>query len=90
MIEAEQFTRTLTGYDEIAIAQQFGAPLGALAGGLVPRALLFIESRRGGMKDPDAYMTVMTMTLGDVEERFEKDPKAGTTETVGTSGSPTS
>lgn len=78
-IDAEAFTRTLTGFDEIGIKRVFGSSLGDLEGGLVPRALLWVEERRGGMNDTDAFRKVMEMPLGDVEEAFDtgEDVDAG-------------
>jgi hypothetical protein len=70
-IDAQAFTRTLTGFDEVAISVRFHAPLGDLQGGLIPRALLFIAEKRNGMNDLDAFQAVMDLPLGDVEDRFE-------------------
>lgn len=93
LIEAEAFTRTLTGFDELGIKRVFGSSLGDLEGGLVPRALLWVAERRDGMNDTDAYRFVMEMPLGDVETRFAvpEDVDPGKARTAnGRSAGPTS
>lgn len=92
-IEAEKFTRSLTGFDEIGIKRVFGVALGDLEGGLVPRALLWVAERRGGMSDADAFRKVMEMPLGDIEERFtgdDEDVELGKATTTETPSTPTS
>lgn len=89
-LSAEAFTRSLNGFEELAIQRMFKAGLGDLRDTMAPRALLFVQNKREGMKDADAFKASMEMTLGDMETRFEKaevteDPEAG-----GTPSSPTS
>jgi hypothetical protein len=86
LIEAQAFTRTLTGFDEIAIAVRFHAPLGDLQGGLIARALLFIAEKRAGKSDLDAYQAVMDMALGEVEDHFETHEDADLGKAPGKSG----
>jgi hypothetical protein len=91
-IEAESFTRTLTGFDEIGIKRVFGSALGELEGGLVPRALLWVAERRDGMNDTDAFRKVMELPLGEVELRFvdTSEVDAGKAPTTGTTPTATS
>lgn len=72
-ITVEECTKSLTGYDELAIQRVFGKGLGELTGTMVPRSLMFVMSRREGAKDPDAYRMAMECPLGDLEDAFE-DP----------------
>jgi hypothetical protein len=88
--DAEAFTRSLTGFDEVAIKRMFAAPLGELDGGLIPRALLFIADRRTGANDADAFRRVMELPLGDVEARFGTVTDPGKAPTTSTTGGPTS
>lgn len=86
-IDAKAFTRTLTGFDEIGIKRMFGAGLGELDGGIVPRAILWVAERREGMNDGDAFRKVMEMPLGDLEEKFEDpDPAEGLGKAPATDG----
>jgi hypothetical protein len=92
-IDAEAFTRTLTGFDEIAVRKAFGASFDELEGTLNPRALLFIQYRRHDMKDFEAYKAAMEIMLGDLEQLFQNpnevdEGKALTTDSP--EGSPTS
>jgi hypothetical protein len=76
-IESETFTRTLTGFDEVAIRKMFGASFDVLEGTLNPRALLFVQLRRDGAKDPDAFRSAMEIMLGDLEQLFQNPNEAG-------------
>jgi hypothetical protein len=88
-LDAEAFTRSLTGFDEVAIKRMFAAPLGELDGGLIPRALLFVAERRDGSNDADAFRRVMELTLGEIEGKFGVDEE-GKAQRSGTDGGPTS
>jgi hypothetical protein len=68
--DLEAFIKSLTGYDEIAIAKSFGADVEALTPGRATRALLFVRHRRSGMKDPEAYAAATAATRGELEELF--------------------
>jgi hypothetical protein len=70
-LDMEALSRSLTGFDEIAIQQRFGADFTALPGTLTARSLLFVHHRRGGMSDADAWTTVMGMSIDDVEAEYE-------------------
>lgn len=69
-----EVTESLTGFDEIAIEQAFGAGIADLLDSkatTAARALLFVLRRRAGMKDNEARKAVMEMRLGDVQDEFD-------------------
>lgn len=79
---AEEVFGSLTGFDEIAIANQFTAEVGTLADEkptMFLRSLVFALRRRQGLSDREAYAEVMEMPLGDVNDYFaeEGDFEAG-------------
>lgn len=67
----EEVTRSLTGFDELAIEHWFERPLTRLSATMQGRALLFVLLRRDGEKDGKAHRAAMTMPLGDLDERFD-------------------
>lgn len=69
-LDIDAYTRSLTGFDEIAIERFFGKGIGALSGTLQARALLFVEARRAATSDQEAFRASMQATIGDVEARF--------------------
>lgn len=76
-MNAEQMTRSVTGFDEIAIRSKFSGSLETLEGTMTPRALLFVQLRRDGLNDRDAYRTCMEIPYGELEDMFERpDPDA--------------
>jgi hypothetical protein len=69
----EEVTRSLTGYDELAIQKHFKADWTALAETspvAVTRALVFVMERRRGLTDQDAYKAAMGLTIGECTARF--------------------
>ena len=89
-VSAEAFTRSLTGFEELAIQRMFKSGLGDLRDTMIARALLFVRSKREGLKDPDAFKAAMEMPLGDVEAHFEGAEVVDDPEADGTPSSPTS
>lgn len=83
-LNSQEMTRSLTGFDEIAIKKAFGARFEDLEGMFFARSLLFVQMRREGAGDAAAFKAVMEMTFGDVEDRFDK-PAA---DAEGNSGGP--
>lgn len=72
-LTAEGVFDSLTGFDEIAIAQQFGRTVVDLAESdktMFGRALAFIVKRRDGASDTDAKDAAFQMTLKDLNENF--------------------
>jgi hypothetical protein len=69
---AKTFFRTITGWDEIAIRQQFGTDFAALRVETFSfmRALIFVDLRRHGMSDEAAHAAALEMTLGAAEDYF--------------------
>jgi hypothetical protein len=82
----EEMTQSLTGFDEIAIAQRFGAEFSDLAQSnplRLQRAVIFVAERRkhfatgNGFQDDEAYQTAMELPLSALETYFasgEDDP----------------
>lgn len=65
---------SLTGYEEVAIEDRFGAPIGNLMRGSLTkagRALVFvIELRRDTNKANKAYKTAMDLTVTELNDMF--------------------
>jgi hypothetical protein len=78
----EALSRTLTGWDEIAIEKAFDRPITRLSATMTSRALVFVLLRRHEQeKDGKAHWRVMEMPIGEIESYFdgsrpELDPKA--------------
>jgi hypothetical protein len=84
---AEDMFGSINGFDEIAIRQSFGEDVSTLR--KTPfrfmRALVFIDQRRKGLRDPDAYGAAMAVTMKEIESYFaeevpELDPEEPETE----------
>lgn len=69
-LTVEQMAETLTGFDEIAIGQFFGADPTKLKGTMGPRSLVFVQLRREGAADGDAFKQSMNMPLKEVMGSF--------------------
>ena len=63
---------SLNGFDEIAIAAQFGEKIGDLRHDPITcgRALAFVHYRRDGQNDRDAFKAAQTLTMRQVTEFF--------------------
>lgn len=75
-LTATEVMESLTGFDEIAIEQQWGADISTLARTNVSkfsRALAFTLKRRDGLKDPEAKKEILGLTLGEVDAMFADD-----------------
>lgn len=70
---ATQMVRSLTGWDEVAIERMFRSKVGDLSSTMAARAAVFVQLRREGGDDRNAYGQAMGMTLGEVEEGFFAD-----------------
>lgn len=72
---AEDFFRTLNGFDEIAIAQSFGTDIYVLRNKPLTflRALVFVHSRRQQNKDGEAHTYAMERTVGELETYFAEE-----------------
>lgn len=73
---ATDVVRSLTGYDELAIAKHYGADVVELQERplMFLRALMFVMERRGGAKDAEAYRIAMSATGAEVNDYFPDDP----------------
>lgn len=71
-LTAEDFFKSITGFDEIAIQKAFGTPFVDLRNDQFRflRALVFVDLRRDGKKDADAYAEVMGLGIGAVDAWF--------------------
>lgn len=76
-IDPEEMFKSLNGFEEISIEKTFRTAAFKLAtaaeqGDPVPlmRALLFVEEKRAGAKDGEAYRSVMTRRVDEVVGRF--------------------
>lgn len=74
---ADELFDSLSGFDEIAIAQHFGRTVSDLAEkdpSMFGRALAFVMLRRGEpkMNDDDARNAVMNMSLKELQAKFEE------------------
>lgn len=70
---AEEVFDSVTGFDEIAIAQQFGRTVGELAEkdqSMFGRALVFVVKRRDGASDGDAYQAALGMSVKELTSSF--------------------
>lgn len=85
LIDVEELTGSLNYYDELAIEKSWGKPFNDLAGVILLRALLFIQFRRGGLKDKDAFEKAAKLRMDQVDGFFEDvaegDPEDPVTET---------
>lgn len=68
---------SLNGFDEIAIAANFGEKIGDLREDAITcgRALAFVHFRRAGQKDKEAHTAALTLTMREVVEFFAPEPK---------------
>jgi hypothetical protein len=80
---AREFSRSLTGFDELAIMKAFRKPWTELEGMFAGRALLFVQLRRDGAKDADAYRVSMEITAGDIEDLFSIPDAEGNEDPTG-------
>lgn len=92
---AEEFLHSLTGFDEIAVAQHFGrtvTDLGAKDQMMFGRALVFVALRRHrSMNDDDARNAALSMTFGDATSFFaEESEDAGKDEPASEPSPPSS
>lgn len=72
-LTAEQTFDSVTGFDEIAIAQHFGRTVSELAekdASMFGRALVFVLKRRDGATDDEARTAALEMTFGEFQKFF--------------------
>lgn len=71
-LTAEDFFKSITGFDEIAIQKTFGTSFVDLRNDQFRflRALVFVDLRRDGKKDAEAYTEVMNLGIGQVDAWF--------------------
>lgn len=70
---------SVTGFDEIAVKQKFGAPLSELmkSDGLQgARALIFVMEKHDGKSDPEAFHVCQSLRVADVNDRFSTEDSA--------------
>ncbi len=77
---ADEMFESLNGFDEIAIRQRFGVPIGSLAKEAETepfqfiRALAFVAERRAGKPDDEAFNAAMTLSGRDALAYFHDQP----------------
>lgn len=77
-IPADELFESFNGFDEIAVHKAFKLDLAAMEerGFLFLRALVFVNERRGGLNDAEAYKAAMNLTQGDLTDYFpEPEPE---------------
>lgn len=84
---ADEMFDSLTGFEEIAIAQMFKRTVSTLASEdplQLSRALVFAHLKRGGLRDVDAYRQAQEMGTAAVRDHFaqavESNPATPATE----------
>lgn len=68
-LNGTEIFESLTGFEEIAIAQRFGRTVLDLAGNdqtMFGRSLVFASKRRDGANDEDAWQAAMSMPLKEI------------------------
>ena len=76
-LDVRGFMRSLTGFDEIAIEQQFRRPLEDLSNTGTVRALAFVQFRRDGLDDKAAHEKAMGATFGALDDMFDTSQVEG-------------
>lgn len=69
----QEAIKSMTGFDEIAVKQKFGTPIVELLQGdqlQGLRAILFVEFRRDGKKDDEAFHRAQEISISEVNERI--------------------
>jgi hypothetical protein len=72
----EQVTDSITGHDELAIAEHFGqtvADLAENAGTMFVRCLVFVVKRHEGATDVEAKKAALDLTLGALQAYFAEE-----------------
>lgn len=82
----EQMADSLTLFDQIAIEQMFRKELEALSALTTLRALRFVQLRRDGKSDGDAFREVAAAPISEISDAF--DAAAGADVVVGKASEP--
>lgn len=75
-ITGQEMAESLTGFDQIAVKNRFGKDpfqFGEDEGPTFVRALVFVQKRRDGMSDDDAYDHAMNLPVGALKDAFLED-----------------
>ena len=73
---ADEMFESLTGYDEKAVTESFGATISALARNdelQMIRALVFVDKRREGAKARNALEAAQSLTIGEIHAYFAEE-----------------
>lgn len=67
-----EYLESLTGFEEIAVAKAFGEDPMALKErpSTLLRALVFVDHKRQGKRDPEAKQAALELTIGDLGNYF--------------------
>jgi len=72
LIDFEEVTRTINGFDEIAISGKFGMRFARMEDTTAARAVLFVHLRKvEKMDDGMAFREAMNLGLAELEARFK-------------------
>lgn len=68
----EDLAESLNGWEEIAVQKMFGFSIDSFEdqGTLGIRALVFVEFKREGMKDPQAHKAALDLTMRELIDRY--------------------
>lgn len=72
LLNADEVSKSLNGFDQIAIRQMFRERVDQVAAdtAMFLRALLFVLERRSGANDSDAFRIAMNLPLNEVYDKF--------------------
>ena len=78
LIDIEEMVDSLTGFDQIAIRQRFNERFDSLAEDpiMLTRGIYFVQLRRDGEKDADAFNQAMTIPFGELQGKFTQSEDA--------------
>jgi hypothetical protein len=82
-VTATEVFESLTGHDEVAVTEAFGASSERLQGTMLARSLVFVLERRDGKPHNEAYEAAMAIPQKALLDYFvpEDDDEAGKDET---------
>ena len=90
LYDFEAIARSMNGFDEIAVERHFNRSFRKLEDGtLMGRAVLFVQWRREGMRDADAYKKAMLLTIDELEASFVDPADEDEEDAEGKAGSTT-
>lgn len=90
LYDFEAIARSMNGFDEIAVERLFKRSFRSMdTGTLMGRAVLFVQYRRDGMKDTEAYQKAMLLSIDELEGSFLDPETEDEEDAEGKAGTPT-